>query len=105
MWTTRAAPVDQGRLGFPTVAHRPHAQDGVVLTVEEASRRLQPSLVVLNAVTGERVRPALAQLRGLAGRHRLVLGGYVQVSLGRNRHSARARRAFATNRIRSLHLY
>ena len=49
--------------------------DTPIETVEEVSRRLDPSLVVLNAVTGERVRPARHQLRALAGRHRLALGG------------------------------
>jgi DNA-binding transcriptional MerR regulator len=49
--------------------------DSPIDTVEEASRRLEPSLVVLNAVSPERVRPALPKLRTLAKRHRLALGG------------------------------
>jgi MerR family transcriptional regulator, light-induced transcriptional regulator len=49
--------------------------DSPIDTVEEASRRLEPSLVVLNAVSPERVRPALPELREFARRHRLALGG------------------------------
>jgi MerR family transcriptional regulator, light-induced transcriptional regulator len=49
--------------------------DSPIDTVTEASRRLEPSLVVLNAVSPERVRPALPKLRTLAKRHRLALGG------------------------------
>ena len=39
------------------------------------SRQLEPSLVVLNAVSRERVRPVLPQLRALTRRHKLALGG------------------------------
>jgi hypothetical protein len=39
------------------------------------SRQLDPSLVVLAAVSSERVEPVVTQLRALAGRHRLALGG------------------------------
>ena len=49
-------------------------------TLEDACRRLQPSLVVLCAVTGERVRPVVGQLRELAARHRLALGGAAAAS-------------------------
>jgi len=49
--------------------------DSPLDTVEETSRRVEPSLVVLAAVSEERVRPVLAQVRALAGRHRLALGG------------------------------
>jgi DNA-binding transcriptional MerR regulator len=49
--------------------------DSPIGTVEDASARLQPSLVVLNAVSPERVRPVLPELRTLANRHRLALGG------------------------------
>ncbi len=49
--------------------------DSPIDTVEEGRRRLEPSLVVLNAVSPERVRPALPELRELARRHRLALGG------------------------------
>ena len=49
--------------------------DAPIETVEEVSRRLEPSLVVLTAVSNERVQPVLAQLRALAGHHRLALGG------------------------------
>ena len=49
--------------------------DTPIETVEEVSRRLDPSLVVLVAVSSDRVQPVLAQLRALAGRHQLALGG------------------------------
>lgn len=49
--------------------------DTPIETVEDASRRLEPSLVVLTAVSPERVRPVLPELRTLAKRHRLALGG------------------------------
>jgi DNA-binding transcriptional MerR regulator len=49
--------------------------DTPIETVEDACRRLEPSLVVVSSVTGEHVRPVLEQLRGIAGRWRLALGG------------------------------
>jgi DNA-binding transcriptional MerR regulator len=49
--------------------------DTPIETVEEVSRRLDPSLVVLVAVSSDRVQPVLGQLRALAGRHQLALGG------------------------------
>ena len=49
--------------------------DSPIETVEEASRRVDPSLVVLAAVSSERVQPLLARLRVLAGHHRLAVGG------------------------------
>jgi MerR family transcriptional regulator, light-induced transcriptional regulator len=49
--------------------------DSPIETVEEATRQLDPSLVVLTAVSRERVEPVLPQLRALAGSHRLALGG------------------------------
>jgi MerR family transcriptional regulator, light-induced transcriptional regulator len=49
--------------------------DSPIETVEEVARRLDPSLVVLTAVSSQRVQPILAQLRALAGRHLLALGG------------------------------
>ena len=49
--------------------------DSPIETVEEVSRQLDPSLVVLTAVSSERVEPVVAQLRALAARHRLALGG------------------------------
>ncbi len=49
--------------------------DTPIDTIEETSRQLDPSLVVLNAVTDESVRLLVTQLRALAGRHRLALGG------------------------------
>jgi MerR family transcriptional regulator, light-induced transcriptional regulator len=49
--------------------------DSPIETVEEVTRQLDPSLVVLATVSSERVQPVLPQLRALAGRHRLALGG------------------------------
>jgi MerR family transcriptional regulator, light-induced transcriptional regulator len=49
--------------------------DSPIETVEEVSRQLDPSLVVLAATSSERVEPVVTQLRALAGRHRLALGG------------------------------
>jgi MerR family transcriptional regulator, light-induced transcriptional regulator len=51
--------------------------DSPIETIDEASRQLDPSLVVLAAVSSERVEPVVTQLRALAGRHRLALGGAV----------------------------
>jgi MerR family transcriptional regulator, light-induced transcriptional regulator len=49
--------------------------DSPIDTVADVSRQLEPSLVVLNAVSRERVRPVLPQLRALTRRHELALGG------------------------------
>ena len=49
--------------------------DSPIETVEEVARQLDPSLVVLTAVSSERVLPVLPQLQALTGRHRLALGG------------------------------
>ena len=50
--------------------------DAPIETVEEVSRQLDPSLVVLTAVSSERVRAGRRRSCGtLAGRHRLALGG------------------------------
>jgi DNA-binding transcriptional MerR regulator len=49
--------------------------DSPIETVEEVSRQLDPSLVVLTAVSSARVKPVVTQLQALAGRHRLALGG------------------------------
>jgi MerR family transcriptional regulator, light-induced transcriptional regulator len=49
--------------------------DSPIETVEEVSRKLDPDLVVLTAVSSERVEPVMTQLQALAGRHRLALGG------------------------------
>lgn len=49
--------------------------DSPIDTVSEVSRRIEPSLVVLNAVSRERVRPVLPKLRALARRHAVALGG------------------------------
>ena len=44
-------------------------------TLDEAARSLAPALVVVAAVTDDRVRPVAAELRELARHHRLALGG------------------------------
>jgi DNA-binding transcriptional MerR regulator len=49
--------------------------DAPIDTVEEACDRLGPELVVLSAVTPERVRPVVEELRTLARHRRLALGG------------------------------
>jgi DNA-binding transcriptional MerR regulator len=49
--------------------------DSPLDTVADVSHQLEPSLVVLNAVSRERVRPVLPQLRALTRRHKLALGG------------------------------
>jgi MerR family transcriptional regulator, light-induced transcriptional regulator len=49
--------------------------DTPIETVEDACRRLEPSLVVLSAVTRERMEAVLEPLRGVAARWRLALGG------------------------------
>jgi methanogenic corrinoid protein MtbC1 len=54
--------------------------DTPVETVDAVSRGLQPSLVVLSAVDEDRVRPVAGQLRELATRQRLALGGAAAAS-------------------------
>ena len=49
--------------------------DAPLETVEETSRQLEPSLVVVHAVDAERVRPVAEQIASLARRHRVALGG------------------------------
>ena len=49
--------------------------DSPIDTVADVSRRIEPSLVVLNAVSSERVRPVLPKLRALGRRHTVALGG------------------------------
>jgi hypothetical protein len=49
--------------------------DAPIETVEDACRGLEPDLVVVTAVAHERLRPVVEQLRGLAARWRLALGG------------------------------
>ena len=44
-------------------------------TIGEAAEALEPSLVVLSAVTSDRVDAALPQLQTLASRYRVALGG------------------------------
>ncbi len=50
------------------------ASDTTLETVAEASDQLDASVVVLSAVSSERVKPVLPQLRELAGRRKLALG-------------------------------
>jgi MerR family transcriptional regulator, light-induced transcriptional regulator len=49
--------------------------DTPIETVREASRDVDPSLVVLSGVTSERVRPLVDVLRALARDYKLALGG------------------------------
>jgi DNA-binding transcriptional MerR regulator len=49
--------------------------DAPLETVEDACRRLEPGLVVLHAVTRERVEPVAAAIRDLARHRRVALGG------------------------------
>jgi DNA-binding transcriptional MerR regulator len=49
--------------------------DSPIDTVADVSHQLEPSLVVLNAVSRERMRPVLPKLRSLARGHRLAIGG------------------------------
>jgi DNA-binding transcriptional MerR regulator len=49
--------------------------DSPIDTVADVSRQLEPSLVVLNAVSHERLRPVLPKLRELARHHRVGIGG------------------------------
>jgi DNA-binding transcriptional MerR regulator len=49
--------------------------DSPIETIEEASRAVAPDLVVLAAVSSERLAPVLDQVRALAGRHPLAFGG------------------------------
>ena len=49
--------------------------DSPIDTVADVSHQLEPSLVVLNAVSRERIRPVLPKLRSLARGHRLAIGG------------------------------
>src|SRR4051812_5644967 len=54
--------------------------DAPIETVDDVSRRLQPRLVVLSALSDERVQPNVDQLRGLAARQRLALAGAAAAS-------------------------
>ena len=49
--------------------------DAPIETVAETSHEVEASLVVLSAVTSDRVQPVLPQLQELAAHHRLALGG------------------------------
>jgi len=44
-------------------------------TIDEAADALGPSLIVLSAVTSDRVQAALPKLQRLTGRYRVALGG------------------------------
>ena len=44
-------------------------------TIDEAAGALEPSLIVLSAVTSDRVQAALPQLQALTRRYRVALGG------------------------------
>ena len=49
--------------------------DSPMDTIADVSSRIDPDLVVLNAVSRDLVRPVLPELRELARRYRLALGG------------------------------
>ena len=49
--------------------------DAPIATVAETARTLDPALIVLTAVDGERIAPVAADLRRLAKAHRVALGG------------------------------
>jgi MerR family transcriptional regulator, light-induced transcriptional regulator len=49
--------------------------DAPLDTVQDAAGQLEPTLVVLSAVSEDRVRPLADDLRELAGRHRVAIGG------------------------------
>jgi MerR family transcriptional regulator, light-induced transcriptional regulator len=72
---------DLGLIGFG-LALRSHGwrivylgPDTPIATVVDVSGLLQPDLVVLHAVSGEWLRPVVEELRALARRHRVALGG------------------------------
>jgi methanogenic corrinoid protein MtbC1 len=54
--------------------------DAPIDTVEDACRRVEPHLVVLSAVTAERVQPVADDLRTLAAHRRVALGGAAAAS-------------------------
>jgi methanogenic corrinoid protein MtbC1 len=49
--------------------------DTPIDTIEHTSRQLHPTLIVLSAVSSQRVQPVADQLHRLARRHPLALGG------------------------------
>ena len=49
--------------------------DTPLQTIDEAADALEPRLIVLSAVTPDRVQAALPQLQALASRYRVALGG------------------------------
>jgi methanogenic corrinoid protein MtbC1 len=44
-------------------------------TIDTAAREIDPALVALSGVSPERLRPVMTQLRRLAARHALAIGG------------------------------
>jgi DNA-binding transcriptional MerR regulator len=56
--------------------------DSPIETVIETCDRLEPSLVVLAAVTAERLQPVRNQIRRLTRRHRVALGGAAASEVG-----------------------
>jgi MerR family transcriptional regulator, light-induced transcriptional regulator len=50
--------------------------DAPIDTIEDTSRRLNPDLIVVSAVSSERVEPVTDRLRRLGGRHPLALAGH-----------------------------
>jgi DNA-binding transcriptional MerR regulator len=53
--------------------------DAPIETIEDACREVEPSLVVVHAVTDRRVEPVAEQLAALAARHRVAIGGAASV--------------------------
>jgi MerR family transcriptional regulator, light-induced transcriptional regulator len=49
--------------------------DAPLDTVAEAARQIAPRFVVLNAISSDRVEPVVNELRALARKHRVALGG------------------------------
>ena len=62
--------------------------DAPLDTVGRAADALRPELVVLSAVSDERVRAASSELRELAGRHRIAVGGAGASGLAAEEHGA-----------------
>jgi MerR family transcriptional regulator, light-induced transcriptional regulator len=62
--------------------------DAPLDTVARAADDLRPELVVLSAVTDERVRAASSELRELAKRHRLAVGGAGASGIAAEEHGA-----------------
>jgi MerR family transcriptional regulator, light-induced transcriptional regulator len=62
--------------------------DAPLDTVARAADALRPELVVLSAVTDERVRAASSELRELAKRHRVAVGGAGASGIAGDEHGA-----------------